>query len=216
MLLLLTRPRYDTPTHYLFYWSSFLINKAQKKGVKVIDLNKDKAKREKLHSYLEKQPVDVVILNGHGSQEEVFGQEEIILSTGNGTKLLKDKTIFVRACNAGAILGKEIMAMGAKGFIGYVQPFVFPVDRDSITKPLEDELARPVLECSNQVGFSLIKGKSAEEANKDSLDKYIEAINQYSSSQATNSFLLPILLWDMKSQVCYYQRLGSGRITQVR
>ena len=203
MLLLLTRPRYDTPTHYLFYWAGLLIDEAKRKSVKVIDLDKNKAKQKKLHSYLAKRPVDIVILNGHGNQMAVAGQEEIILSTGNGTELLKGKTIFVRACDAGVILGKEIMTKGAKGFIGYIQPFIFPIDKESFNNPLEDKLAAPVLDCSNQVGLSLIKGKSAEEANKDSLDKYAETIDQYSSSQATNSFLLPILLWNMTSQVCY-------------
>lgn len=203
MLLLLTRPRYDTPTHYLFYWAGLLIDEAKSRAVEVIDLDKNKAKQKKLHSYLAKQPIDVVILNGHGNQEAVAGQDEIILSVGNGTDLLKDKTIFVRACDAGTILGKEIMSKGARGFVGYIQPFMFPIDKESFNKPLEDQLAAPVLRCSNQVGLSLIKGKSAEEANKDSLDKYTETIDQYSSSQAINSFLLPILLWNMKNQVCY-------------
>ncbi len=142
-------------------------------------------------------------MNGHGSQETVIGQEEIILSTGDGIELLIDKIIFVRACNAGAILGKEIMKMGAKGFIGYTQPFIFLSDPDYLSKPLEDELAGSVLRCSNQVGFSLIKGKSPEQAQKDSLDKYTETFDKYSSSEGINSFLLPILRWNMISQVCY-------------
>ena len=191
------------PTHYLFYWAGLLIDEAKKKGVKVIDLDKDNAKQKKLHSYLAKQPIDVVILNGHGNQKAVAGQDEIILSVGNGTNLLKGKTIFVRACDAGVMLGKEIMTMGATGFIGYIQPFMFPIDKNYVSKPLEDELARPALECSNQVGLSLIKGRTATEAQKDSLNKYTEMIDKYSSSATTNSFLLPILLWNMTSQVCY-------------
>ncbi len=204
-MLLLTRPRYDTPTHYLFHWSSLLIDKAEKRGVKIIDLEKNKARKKKLHSYLVKQPINIVILNGHGSQEAVAGQDnEIVLSTGgNGTELLKGRLVFVRACNSGAVLGKEIITMGARGFIGYDQPFMFLIDKDCFKDPLNDELAAPVLECSNQVGISLIKGKSASEANDDSLNKYAEAIDRYSSSQAANSFLLPILFWNMKSQVCY-------------
>ena len=204
MLLLITRPLYDRATYYLFYWAGLLIDEARKKGVRVIDLDKDKAMRKKLHSYLAKQPIDIVILNGHGNQEAVAGQDnKIILSVGNGTNLLNGKVIFVRACDAGAILGKEIMKMGARGFIGYIQPFMFPIDKDSFKKPTEDELASPVLACSNQVGLSLIKGRSTAEAQKDSLDKYTEAIDKYSSSEAINSFLLPILLWNMTSQVCY-------------
>lgn len=205
MFLLLTRPRYDTPTHYLFYWAGLLIDEAKKKGVKVIDLDKDKAKKKKLHSYLAKRPVDIVILNGHGNQEAVVGQNEIILSIGDGTDLLKGKTMFVRACDAGTVLGREIMKIGAVGFIGYIQPFMFPIDKDYFNKPLEDGLATPALECSNQVGFSLIKGRSATEAQKDSMNKYAETIDKYSSSEAINSFLLPILLWNMTSQVCYQQ-----------
>jgi len=205
MLLLLTRPRYDRPTHYLFHWAGLLVNEAEKKGIKVIDLDKDKAKKKNLHSYLAKQPIDTVILNGHGSPESVAGEDnEIILSVGNGTKLLKNKIIFVRACDSGAILGKEIMKNGAKGFVGYIQPFMFLIDKDYFNKPLEDELAAPFLECSNQVGISLIKGRSVAEAHKDSLGKYSEAIDKYSSSETTNSFLLPILLWNMTNQV-YYQ-----------
>lgn len=204
MPLLLTRPRYDTPTHYLFHWAGLLVAEATKEGVRVIDLDKDKAKKKNLHSYLAKQPIDILILNGHGNQNAVFGQDnEIILSVGDGTDLLKNKIIFVRACDAGTVLGKEITRKGAKGFIGYIQPFMFLIDKDHFNKPLEDELAAPVLECSNQIGISLIKGKSAAEAQKDSFDRYAKTIDKYSSSEATNSFLLPILFWNMTSQVCY-------------
>lgn len=203
MLFLLSRPRHDRPTHYLFHWAGLLIDEARKRGVRVIDLSKDKATLEKFQSYLAKQPIDVVILNGHGNQESVTGQGEVIISTGNGTDLLKDKKIFVRACDAGTILGKEIVEMGAKGFIGYIQPFIFPIDKECFNEPLKDKLAAPVMECSNQVGFSLIKGSSAEQAHQDSLGKYAQAIDKYSSSEATNSFLLPILWWNMTYQVCY-------------
>ncbi|OGF64637.1 hypothetical protein A2661_02600 [Candidatus Giovannonibacteria bacterium RIFCSPHIGHO2_01_FULL_45_24] len=204
MLLLITRPRHDRATHYLFYWAGLLIDEAKKRGVRVIDLGRDKASRKKLHSYLDKQPIDIVILNGHGNQEAVAGQDnKIILSAGNGTNLLNGKVIFVRACDAGAVLGKEIMKNGARGFIGYLQPFMFLIDKDSLNKPLEDKLAAPILGCSNQVGLSLIKGRSVVEAQKDSWDKYTETIDKYSSSEAINSFLLPILLWNMTNQVCY-------------
>ncbi|MEK7500630.1 MAG: hypothetical protein AAB642_00710, partial [Patescibacteria group bacterium] len=126
-------------------------------------------------------------------------------STRNGTELLKDKTIFIRACDAGTILGKEIMEAGARGFIGYIQPFILLTDPDYFNKPLEDKLAAPILECSNQVGISLIKGDSAEQAQRDSLHRYAKTIDKFSSSEATNSFLLPVLLWNMTNQVCYHQ-----------
>lgn len=192
------------PTHYLFYWAGLLIDEAKKRGVNFIDLEKERANKKNVCSYLSKKPITIVILNGHGNSEAVAGQDnEVLLSVGDGCELLKGKSMFARACDAGTVLGKEVIKMGANGFIGYIQPFMFPIDKDCFNKPLEDELASPVLECSNQVGLSLIKGRSIEEAHKDSLDKYAEAINKYSASGTVNSFLLPILLWNMTNQVCY-------------
>lgn len=145
-----------------------------------------------------------MILNGHGNSEEVAGQDdEVLLSVSDGAELMRGKNLFVRACDAATTLGQEIMKMGAAGFVGYVQPFWLARDKESLNRPLEDEIAGPILQCSNQVGLSLIKGKSVVQAQEDSLVKYREAIDKYSASGATSSFLLPFLLWNMTSQVCY-------------
>ena len=197
------RPRYDPATHYLFYWSGFLVDEAKKRNVRTIDLSKEKAKKDKFHSYLLKQPVDIVILNGHGNSEEVAGQnDEVLLSVSSGAKLMKGKNIFIRACDAATTLGQEIMKMGATGFVGYTRPFWIARDVDSFNRPLEDETAGPILRCSNQVGLSLIKGKPIAQAQEDSLARYRENIDKYSASETTSSFLLPFLLCNMTSQVC--------------
>jgi len=204
MRLLITRPRHDPPTHYLFYWSETLVKEAQNEGLDVIDLKKEKANKDNFQSYLKKRPINIVILNGHGNANSVGGQDnEVIISTNDGADLLKGKRVFIRACEAGLLLGQEIIKKGAMGFIGYIQPFIFLTDKNSFHKPLEDKLARPFLECSNQVALSLIKGNSAEDAHKDSLRKYNENIEKLSTSETENSFLLPYLLWNMSSQVCY-------------
>lgn len=204
MLLLITRPYYDEATHYIFHWANELIKEAERKKVNCIDLEKDKATKSKFQSYLGKKGVDVVIINGHGNIDSVCGHDgEVILSTSDGTHLLKNKNIFIRACSAGAILGPAIISSGAKGFIGYSQPFMFPLDKESLKNPLNDELAKPCLECSNQVGISLIKGKSIKEAQKDSLKKYEEKMNDLLSTKTPNSFILPFLHWNKMFQVCY-------------
>ncbi len=41
--LLITRPRYETVTHYLYHWSAGLVSEANKKG-KVFDLGSRLAK----------------------------------------------------------------------------------------------------------------------------------------------------------------------------
>lgn len=206
MHLLITRPRYDGPTHYLFHWAGDLIREAKSRKVSVVDLEKKKATKNRLHGYLKKSRVDVVIINGHGSTHSVCGHDgEEILSTESGIQLLKDKNVFVRACNCGMNLGPEIINAGAKGFIGYSQPFVFLSDKESIAKPLEDELAKPFLECSNQVGFSLIKGNSIKKAQEDSMQKYEEKMSELLSTKTPNTYVLWFLNWNKINQVCYEQ-----------
>jgi hypothetical protein len=63
--VLITRPKYESATHYLYYWSSVIVNEAKKKG-KVYDLEKEKATKQKLESYLKKMKPEIVIINGHG------------------------------------------------------------------------------------------------------------------------------------------------------
>ncbi|OGM92429.1 hypothetical protein A2333_02525 [Candidatus Wolfebacteria bacterium RIFOXYB2_FULL_49_7] len=206
MQLLITRPRYDKPTHYLFHWAGDLIREAKSRRVKVVDLEKEKAIKSIFHSYLRKNAADVVIINGHGNEYEVAGHDgEIILAIDDGVHLLKDKNVFIRACNCGENLGVEIIKAGARGFIGYNQPFIFPFNRESVGKPMEDELAKPLLECSNQVGISLIKGNSIKKAQEDSMKKYEEKRSELLSTKTPDTYILPFLNWNMISQVCYEQ-----------
>jgi len=205
MLLLITTPCYDKGTHYLRAWSQPLIADAEKRGVDVKNLDKDETTKEKFQSYVGKRPVDVIVINGHGNDIAVAGKdnEEIILSVGDGDNLLKDKDVFIRACSSGVVLGPSIMKNGAKGFIGYEQDFIVPLDKDSIGRPLEDKIAAPILECSNQIITSLIKGHSVSEAQAASMKKYEEKFDELSSSNVATTHILPFLLWNMEFQVCY-------------
>lgn len=206
MFLLITRPRYDPATHYLFHWSGIILERAKNRvGARIKSLDKGKVVKRTFQSYLLRQPVDVVVINGHGSAESVCGQDgEVILSIHDGTDLVKGKSFFVRACDAGSLLGPDMIKKGALGFIGYTQPFIFTHREDSFSKPLEDELAGPILECSNQVGLSLVKGKSVEEAQEESMNKYKRKVDELSSSDSGLSYLLPFLFWNMSCQVCYH------------
>jgi hypothetical protein len=203
MQVLLTAPKYDKGTHYLHAWSQPLINEAKKRGLDIICLEKEHVTKKKFQSYLKKQPTNIVIINAHGNEVCVTGKDnkEIILSIGDGDLLLKGKVIYIRACSSGAALGPELIKNGAKGFIGYIQPFFIPLEKDSTRKPLQDPYAGPVLECSNQVVISLLKGHSVTEAQEESMKKYEEKFDELSSSKVAMTFVLPFLLWNMDFQV---------------
>lgn len=205
--ILITRPRYESATHYLYHWSALLVQVAHSAGNKVFDLEKEKASRKNLESYLGKRKPSVVIFNGHGDTHSVTGQDgEDLIVVGHNTDLLKGCIVFMRACNAGKVLGLEIMKQGGESFVGYKEPFRFySNDKEYFNKPLEDDYARPFFEASNQVGVSLIKGKTAKEADENSRKVYRNIISRLLTSNAENSFVIPDLLWNMHHQVCYQQ-----------
>lgn len=201
MLALITRPRYEDATHYLFCWAGELIREAEKRKIEVIDLEKEKARRKTVESYLAKKDPDVVILNGHGNEACVMGQDgEVLFLVGQNTQLLKGREVYIRACRAGQRLGPDIIKAGASGFVGYIQNFIFPYNKDSAHRPLEDEYARPNLECSNQVALSLLKGNPAQVAHQDGMQMFRKKLDETMTSNSRNSAVATCLLWNMMNQ----------------
>lgn len=204
MAVLITRPQHDKATHYLFHWAGEIVREAARRGIKCVDLARGKVKKAAVQSYLKKNVSDVVIINGHGSADCFCGHDdEVLVSIGDGDDLLKGKTVFVRACESGALLGPEIMKKGARGFVGYRQPYIFPFQEEHVHSPLLDEYAGPILVCSNQVALSMIKGRSATEAHEDSLEKYEEKIDELLLGDSTMTSLIPFLQWNRDIQVSY-------------
>lgn len=203
MVILFTRPRHDKPTHYLFYWTQKIIDQANNKGIRVIDLDKKKAKRKNVQSYLKKNIPNIVVFNGHGNSSSITGHDnEILISVSDNPELLKDKVVFMRACQSAIELGPLAFSLGAKGFIGYKDNFVFLYNDDFFKTPLRDGLARPFMECSNKVAVALIKGHSANESDQMSKDLYRKEISQLLNSES-DSYMVPYLLGNMNNQVCF-------------
>lgn len=203
MRLLITRPRYDRETHYLYYWTESLVGDAENRGWKVFNLEKSKATQKNVESYLKKHNPDVVVFNGHGNAVCVVGQnDEILIESGKNTNLLSGKVVYMRACDAGKILGPDTIKKGAQNFIGYKELFRFWNQPEATTKPLNDDYAKPFFECSNQIIYSLIKGRTAQEAHNDSVDMYKKTLSKLLTSESPNSFLAADLFWNMMHQVC--------------
>ena len=203
MSLLITRPRYDKETYYLYYWTESVIQEAESRGWKVFNLEKDKAIKTLVESYLKKHNPEVAVFNGHGDRSRVMGQDnDVLIEENTNTHLLKDKIVYMRACDAGKSLGIDAVNKGAKNFIGYKELFRFWTKREHFYRPLNDDYAQPFLKCSNKVISSLIKRRTAAEANNDSIQEYRKTISELLTSRSYNSFLVPDLLWNMSNQVC--------------
>lgn len=203
MSLLITRPRYESVTHYFYHWSEEIVKEAKRRIGKVFDLEKDKASRKLVESYLDKQNPEIAIFNGHGNDVCVTGHdEEPLIISGENSYLLKDKVVYMRSCDSGKTLGPQAIKEGCKAFIGYSELFRFWTDKSLVTEPLKDEYAKPFFETSNQVPLSLIKGRTAQEAQIDSMIEYRKIIGNLLISNAENSFVVSDLIWNMHNQVC--------------
>ena len=66
-ILLITRPKYDDTTHYLFNWAKKVIELAHKKGIEVLDLKKERANKKELTSIISKKHPYLIFFNGHGN-----------------------------------------------------------------------------------------------------------------------------------------------------
>ncbi|MEK7540812.1 MAG: hypothetical protein AAB529_01035 [Patescibacteria group bacterium] len=201
--LLITRPKHDITTRYLFYWSHELIDLAKEKGFSVLDLDDKRANAKEFNSMVRKHEPSFVFINGHGDENVVCGQDnEILVEADKNEEIFSSKIIYALSCKSAKILGRKSIEKGALVYIGYEDDFIFFRDNERISRPLEDKTAALFLEPSNQLVRSMLKGHSAEDSFNRSKNKFYENIKSLLSSESSDNFLVPWLLWDLKNQVC--------------
>mgnify|MGYP000297658056 CR=1 FL=1 len=197
--LLITRPEHDTATFYISKWSEEIIKEAETKGFKVFDLDKDKARRKNVESYLKSKEIPLLIFNGHGDENSIFGHnDEIIIAKGQNEEILKGKIVYTIACHAAKSLGKECIKKGTKCFIGYKEKFMFYYDANKSASPLKDRWAKPFFVSTNKIPISLIKGNTTKVSKKKAIEEFkrwIIRLRKFKDLEVP--FVLKTLLWDM-------------------
>jgi|GEM_PF-881037 len=202
--VLFTRPNFDLVTNYLFYWSSKLIEEAEKKSYKILDLSDRKANPKELNSRLTKMLPELCVINGHGSPTSLHGHDNIVLVDKSNAGNLKGSIVYARSCSTGAGLGVECVKKGVRAYIGYAQPFWLCYDKDNTHHPLDDKLAQYALIPSNQVVTSLLKGNTAGQAAERSQQYSRDMMRKLMSSDAPDgaSGILSCVWTNMRNQVC--------------
>ena len=183
--LLITRPRHDLITNYLFFWSRYILEKAEDKGFTSLDLSGVKANRKNVESYLAKRNSGLVVLNGHGNRTTIAGDSDSpLISVGINEEILSGKIVYLRSCEAAQVLGQSCIRKGTKSLIGYKEKFWLGYSGNNTTTPLCDVVAKRFLEPSNLVPISLIKGNSVVESYKKSQKLMSKNILSMMSSEA--------------------------------
>lgn len=170
--ILVTRPSHDVETCYLDAWMGLIEKDAQKRGIPLIQLLRERATQKNTISTL--RDASGAFFNGHGTPNTIQGHKnEILIDDGNVT-CLSQKVVFARACEAGASLGPLAISKGCTAFIGYKRKFRFWAQ--SLPHPLEDKFAGPIIEASNAVMHALLKGHTVEEAVDEMRRKTIQNV----------------------------------------
>ena len=178
MNVLVTRPDHCDEVHYLCEWFGEIFNACKSKDVHFQDLYHTRANRAEVITFLEKGNWDLIVFNGHGNENTIFGHDdlEVLTNIPADRKLLKNKVVYVIACLTTQQLGPKCISDGTTAYVGYSGLLTFYGDPCKNLLPLEDDLAKPIFEASNMVVLSLIKGNSAKEAVMKAnvlIDKYI-------------------------------------------
>jgi len=204
-IILLTRPEHDTATSYISYYAGLTIKQARDHSIACKDFHGKEVIVQEVHKFIIKQQPKLLFLNGHGSPEEIEGNKGDILFSIKDKQLLKDKIIYARSCNLGAKFGKEIVDNGS--FIGYKVPFVFYTDTIQ-GNPAKDKVANAIIEPTNEIINSLLKGNTAVVAHERSKASMRKNMNRLLSEGAP--MILIEALWNNhEGQVIY----GDEKIT---
>ncbi len=180
-MILITRPSYDTQTHYLHFISGEIKKEIESVGeVSVIDLETDKATRKEFEKALDKANPRLVLFHGHGSYDSISGQNgEIVLDNRNIRKL-KSRIIYAVVCDSASELGETSIKDGeAEAYIGYDSRFVIVIERDRSTTPMKDKNFKPFKDTHKKLILSLVSGINVE-VSVEKTKKYIrELIREY-------------------------------------
>ncbi len=122
--ILITRPEHDHGTRYLSRWSEHVIEAAKKKGIKVIDLHKEKATRVGFEGRVRKICPSFVLMHGHGSASSIAGHDnEALVALGENEQTLYNCITYAVSCDSAAELGSAVVEKGSATYIGYTKSF---------------------------------------------------------------------------------------------
>lgn len=202
--ILITRPNHDLVTTYLFHWSKYVIDVANKKDIKVLDLSSKKANRKTFTSYIIKNEPLFVFFNGHGNKNVITGYDnEPLILAGKNEQLLEKKIVYARSCDAGKNLAQFCIKNKTLAFIGYKKKYTICYSSSSTNYPLQDDIAKLFITPSNLVPISFLKGNSAKEVYRKSQESMLRNFSYMLSTRATKSQkdAAPYLWFNKKYQI---------------
>lgn len=205
--ILITRPDYDIATHYLSVWATQTISSAEAHGFSISDLDKNKATSKRFAGVITQMNPSLVILNGHGDEETVLGHDQApIVKYGINQQLLSGRIVYAISCSSAKTLGPASTDAGAVSYMGYDAEFMFEINTNSGTHPLQDKLATIFLEHSQILLDQLIKEKTVTEAFNKAKNSLRNNYDKYANTKSPDLDIVQKLWWDWQ----HFVYCGNG------
>lgn len=202
LTVLITQPDFDKTTRYVSVWSEEVEEFSNSRGHKTITLKGKRANKAEFESIIQKTEPQLIMFNGHGNDNQIYGQDdEILLETESSDSVVNDKLIYALSCSSAKSLGGICIKKGAKVFIGYKEDYIFIHDYPKISRPKEDVKAQLFFKPSNLIPISLIKGNSAIDSYQGSKNLLRKNISELLNSESFNEnrACLPYLVWNYQN-----------------
>lgn len=164
---MLIRTSHDEITNYMYSYTEPLIKHAEKCGFSVHTIEGSDINFKNIEKRIGKLKPKCIVFNGHGSPRSLYDNSKNGCIDVDKSHIFKKTIAFVRACNALSGLGPAAIKEGCFAFIGYKNRFWLAWKHGMESRPLNDPIAKPILNTSNSVVIELLKGGTVE----DSVDK---------------------------------------------
>jgi hypothetical protein len=161
-MILIVRTDHDPLTHYLHGACEPIILEAQKRSCKLVDVDAKSHDMNSMTKLMKKLKPAFVLLNGHGSPNAFYRTTKDVLLDATTADALKGAITYARSCECLIGLGKAAVKSGCRAFIGYRRLFWLPKMAGMLSRSQQDRIAGPVVDASNLVAESIIRGQSVE------------------------------------------------------
>lgn len=181
---LITRPRHDKETSYLYSFSKAIIQIAREdQTIRVRELADSKANRTEVEKALSTSDLTLAFLNGHGDEEAVYGHKDKPILDKENVQLTEKKIVYALACSSLIQLGKLSIQHGAQAYVGYRDEFMWVGDPSTSAVPDKDKNAAPFRKVCYVLIHSLVAGVSVGKSIEKTRVEYRKLIKNYGTSE---------------------------------
>jgi hypothetical protein len=160
---------------------------------------------------ISKKNPQFILFNGHGSDDLITGHEFEPIIRIEDAPLIQNRIVFARACNTSKVLGEICGKNGTGAYIGFNDKFRFWTSGNTSHSPLNDPYAQIIIDPTNVIAKSLLKGNSVMTAvlhGKEAYKKNIQLLEE-SDSKKELHFLLSALYWNL-SKLCIHGNIDAN------